>query len=325
MQKVFKSCVTFVFLSMVVGIAVSRASAEPGLLLVAHGSPSAKWNEPVFEFGRRVAKEVEKRGRFKAVRTAMLEFAKPDVPTAVAELEAAGCDRIIAVPLFIAPSGHSHFDVPAVLGIYWSPRIAAVLAEEGGRAARPNVPIMLTQTLAEGDVLQQYALDQVQKLSKTPENEAIVLLAHGDADHALMIERLLRRIVTHCCGKTGISFGNWAGVGVGQEYPSAGLTAINEALGRKKRVLVVGLYLSTTAANIHRRGMRMANPRGHIVPGGAPFDKEQVVMSEEALIAHPRLVQWAVETAVAALDANEPTKDGKQTVTSLKPPAGRTR
>lgn len=128
--------------AIAVGVALHfgtlSAMAETGLLLIAHGAPSSKWNKPVIEFGNRVAKEAIKDGKFKAVRTAMLEFTEPDVPTAVAELEAAGCDSIVAVPLFIAPSGHSHFDVPAALGIYSSPRIKAIIAEEGGRLARPG-------------------------------------------------------------------------------------------------------------------------------------------------------------------------------------------
>jgi sirohydrochlorin ferrochelatase len=102
MQNVFSrravtssaQCAVFVLLVAI----SSSACADPGLLLVAHGSPSPEWNRPVLDLGTRVAEEVAKRGGFKAVRTALLEAAQPDVPTAVAELESAGCDRIIAVP-----------------------------------------------------------------------------------------------------------------------------------------------------------------------------------------------------------------------------------
>lgn len=278
----------------------TRAAAEPGLLLVAHGAPSPEWNRPVLDFGRRVAATVEKRGSFKAVRTAMLESVEPSIPTAVAELEAAGCDRIVAVPLFIAPSSHTLFDVPAVLGIHWSPSTASLLAGEGAKVARPRVPVVLTGALAEGDVLCRYALDEVRKLSKSPEDEAIVVLAHGDPDHQPPVDRLLRRVTTYCCGAAGVRYGDWACIGVGQEYRAKAVPAIANAKKHKKRVLVVGLYLSTTASRIRRRAMAaVSNP--HNPAPDAPDDR--VVLSDASVIDHPALLDWALTSAYAACDA----------------------
>ena len=275
----------------------SPARAEPGLLLIAHGSPSAEWNRPVLEFGRRVSEEVKKGGRFKAVRTALLESAQPDVPAAVGDLEAAGCDRIVAVPLFIAPTGHTHFDVPAVLGIYSSPRTTAALAHEGAKAARPRVPIVLTQTMSEGDVLRKYAADQVRKLSRSPQDEALVLLAHGDPEHELLAQRLMRRLTTYCCGTTGINYGDWAFIGVGQEYLSQGVPAIQAALEHKKRAIVVGVYLSSSVTKIHQRGLATLRQRGAKTE---PFEKDRVVLSDDAIIGHPDALRWVLDTAYAA-------------------------
>jgi sirohydrochlorin ferrochelatase len=282
--------------------ASSAAFADPGLLLVAHGSPSPEWNRPVLDLGTRVADEVGKRGGFKAVRTALLEAAQPDVPTAVAELESAGCDRIIAVPLFVAPTGHTHFDVPAVLGIYSSPRTSATLAEEGAVAARPKVPITLTQTLAEDEILLKYALHEVQKLSKTPQDEALIVLAHGDPEHDLLAHRLMRRVTTYCCGEAGIGYGDWAFIGVGQEYLSQGVAAIDTALKHRERALVVGLYLSTTAAKIHSRSVAAKPNR----PANADlFAGKDVALSEGAIIQHPEFFGCVLDTAYAAIA--EPT------------------
>jgi len=275
----------------------SPAVAEPGLLLVAHGSPSPEWNKPVLDLGTRVAEEVQKRGGFKAVRTALLESAKPDIPTAVAELESAGCDHIIAVPLFIAPTGHTHFDVPAALGIYSSPRTSAVLAEEGATAARPKIPITLTQTLSEDEMLLAYALREVRKLSKTPKEEALIVLAHGDPEHNLLAERLMRRITTYCCGEAGIGYGDWAFIGVGQEYLAHGVPAITTALKHRKRALVVGIYLSTSVARIHQR--RVSGSQ-HGRPDADPFTGQDVVLSEGAIIQHPDFLGWVLDAAYAA-------------------------
>ena len=298
MKNVLGVCVSTLALMVAVGGAASPAPADPGLLLVAHGSPSPEWNRPVLDFGRRVAEEVEKSGRFKAVRTAMLEAAQPDIPTAVAELESAGCDRIVAVPLFVAPTGHTHFDVPAMLGIYSSPRTAAVLSQEGAKAARPRVPIVLTQTMSEGEVLRKYALDQVRKLSKSPKDEAIVLLAHGDAEHQLLADRLMRQVATCCCGTAGIGYGDWAYIGVGQEYLTHGVAAIKTALEHKKRVLVVGLYVSSNASRIHQRCVATMRQRGS---GTDLFAGSDVVMSDDAIVTQPEFLRWVLDAAHAAL------------------------
>jgi len=285
-------------LPMLVIGSVSTAAADPGLLLVAHGSPRPEWNEPVLDLGRRVAEEALKGGRFKVVRTAMLEAAQPNIPTAVAELEAAGCDRIVAVPLFIAPSGHSLYDVPAALGILSSPEMNASLAAEGLKAARPKVPVVLTQTLDEGHLLPDYACQQVRSLSRSPTDEAVVVLVHGDSEHQPHIDRLLRRVATRCCGETGIRDGDWAYVGVGQEYTTNGVAAIRAAAGRKPRVLVVGLYLSSTAKSFHERALQTWRQQQ---PGYDPFHGKDVVFSEAALVDQLGLVQWIIEAAKAAL------------------------
>ncbi len=281
-------------LVLVVGWGARPAAAEPGLLLIAHGSRSAAWNQALVDFGQRVSEEVRKTGQYRSVRTAMLEAAPPQISTALAELEGEGCDRIVAVPLFIAPTGHTHFDVPAALGIFFSPRTVAALEEEGLRPARPKVPVVMTPTLAESDVLAQFVTDETRKLSRGPEDEALVILTHGDPDHALLVERLMRRIATQACGATGIRYADWASVAMGQEYRTRGLPAIEEALRHKRRVLVVGVYVATSAAALHQRAMAHGPRSNEPRPG-------EVVFSEATLVTHPALVRWVVQSARAAL------------------------
>ena len=277
------------------------AAADTGLLLVAHGAPSPAWNEPVLQFGERVAKAAAVSGKFSAVRTAMLEFAQPDVASQIEAMEAAGCDRIVSVPLFIAPSGHSHFDVPAVLGIYTSPSVRAVLAAEGGRAARPTVPVTLTQTLSDGTVLDEFALSQVRALSESPKEEALVLIAHGDPDHGGLCDEVMRRIATYCCGKTGIEAADWAYVAVGQTYGEHGIPAIAAAAEAKKRVLVVGLYVSSSALRIHERAMKSAPD--HVREA---FAGKNVLFSKAGLVDYPGTVDWVIEAASGALGQDPP-------------------
>ncbi len=285
------------FLFMVASVP-SLAFADPGLLLVAHGSSNPEWNKPVLELGKRISTEVAKRGKFKAVQTALMEGAQPDIPTAVTQLEAAGCDHIIAVPLFIAPTSHTHFDVPAALGVFSSPKTTTTLRQEGTAAARSRVPITLTQTVSEDDIILKYVVQEVQKLSKSPREEALVLLAHGDPDHNLLVDRLMRRITTYCSGETGIGYGDWAYIGVGQEFRHNGVPVIKTALQYRKRVLVVGLYLSISAGRIYQRQIA-AKSNKKAVP--ALFAGEDVVFSEATIIQHPEFINWVLDSAYAAI------------------------
>lgn len=277
-------------------VVAASAHAAPGLLLVAHGSPSPDWNKPILELGDKVREKAMAQGDFRAVRTGFLEFAKPDIPGAVAELESEGCDRIVVVPLLIAPSGHSHFDIPAALGIYGSREVRAMLATEGGATATPKIPIVVTPTLSEGDILATYALDQVKALSTAPKEEALVLVAHGDPDHHGLNERLMRRIVTYCCGHGGIDYADWAFVGMGQTYAAEALPAFQRAEQKKQRVLVVGLYVATSAKQLHERAMKAGN-----VHGAPSEDGARLVLSKQAVINTPGVVDWVVQNAKAAV------------------------
>jgi len=276
----------------------SNTVAAPGVLLVAHGSPNPEWNRPVLDFGKRVEEAILIKGGFKTVRTALLEAAEPSIPTAVAELEAAGCDRIIAVPLFILPSGHTDSDVPAALGIDASPDTSQTRATEDARPAHSRAPITLLPTLSEGDLLQQYVADQIRKLSQSPQEEAVVILAHGDPEHPLLIDGMLRRIAPSGSGQTGVDYADWACVGMGQEYATRGLPAIQAASDQKKRVLVIGLYLSTAAAKIHARSMKATQGNA---PAIDPTRANDVVFSEDPLITYPPLLPWVVSAVQDAV------------------------
>lgn len=281
-------------------LGAENAAKKPGLLVIAHGSPSPAWNEPVLKLGAEIARTAMETGRFGAVRTALMEFSEPSIPTAVAELEAFGCSRIIAVPLFVMSTGHTHFDVPAVLGLYSSARTDEHVEEHGG-AVRCRIPITLTETMSEDErLLPQYALQEVEKLSTSSSEEAIVFLAHGDPDHELLCERVMRRIASYCCARTGIEYADWAYIGVGQEFASKGLPVIRRAAERKQRVLVVGLYVASDAQRIRDRALK-ADTRSHgeretVISGS------EILFSRDGIISCPLVVNWVVESACAAVE-----------------------
>lgn len=270
----------------------------PGLLIIAHGSPSQPWNQKVMELEPKIRDAFGDENPFVATKVVFMEFAEPNVAAGVEALQSAGCSRIVAVPLLIAPSSHSHWDIPALLGIYSDAAVEKELRAEGLRVARPRIPVTLTTTLAESDVIEKIMLKRVRQLSSDPGREAIVLLAHGSEAIPPAWERWMKRTVTYICGRTGISYGDWATVGVGQEYQRA-VAAIQEAAEHRERVIVVGAYLSMGVTRMHGRWTERAGghhgAEAHTAEN--PLEGLNVQLSEQGLLPDGMVTQWIVDTA----------------------------
>jgi sirohydrochlorin cobaltochelatase len=110
-----------------------------GLILFAHGARDPRWAEP---FERLRAKVQHARPQM-PVALAYLESMAPDLDTAVAQLVAAGCERLRVVPLFLGQGGHVRRDLPA-------------LVERAG-ARYAALAIELAQPIGENDLV----LDQI--------------------------------------------------------------------------------------------------------------------------------------------------------------------
>lgn len=87
------------------------SAATTGLVLLAHGARDPAWSAP-FEAA---AARVRAARPDVAVRLAYLEFTAPTLPEAGAELAAAGCRRLVVVPLFLGAGGHVRKDLPVLL------------------------------------------------------------------------------------------------------------------------------------------------------------------------------------------------------------------
>lgn len=87
------------------------AMTKTGLILFAHGARDPRWAAP-FEA---VAASVRARSPSTEVRLAFLELMTPDLPTAGADLAAAGCAAVTVLPLFLGAGGHVRKDLPLIL------------------------------------------------------------------------------------------------------------------------------------------------------------------------------------------------------------------
>ncbi|MDR1491634.1 MAG: CbiX/SirB N-terminal domain-containing protein [Planctomycetaceae bacterium] len=282
---------------------------KPGLLILSHGAPSPRWQESLKKLEENVSSLNEKEKTFHAVTAVNMEFARPDTADGVETLEKAGCDRIIVVPAFICPTSHTHFDVPAALGIYVSPATRRTMKAENARPAAPRVPVTLTQTIGQGNLLEKYVRDEIAAISVNPEEEAVLLISHGDEGHAGLIDRIMKKLLKAALESKNIAEGEYAYCGVGQSYKENVVPAIQKLAEKKKRVLIVGFYLVSSAKTIDQAGSRMRSFRRNRqsessekpAENKSSLDGLDVRFSERGVITHADMPAWVLQTATEAL------------------------
>lgn len=124
--------------------------ATHGLILFGHGARDPRWREP---FERLAAKLQALRATDDSagpVSLAFLELMEPNLPTAVGQLVAQGCEAITVVPVFFGQGGHIRKDLPELI--------------ERCRDAQPDVRIDCAVAVGEDeavlDAVAQYCLRQ---------------------------------------------------------------------------------------------------------------------------------------------------------------------
>jgi hypothetical protein len=288
-----------VFASATLPGAFAAAEERLGLLIIGHGSPRDSWNESFMAFGLRVAEPALRKKQFAAVRTVFMEFASPTIADGLRDLQAEGCQAVVAVPAFVTVGHHTLFDVPAALGIFYSEHSVNHLAEHGRPLARPKIPVLYTAPLDEGDLLENYALWEIRQLSRDPKNEAIVFLIHGDAEQRPLLERRLRTLTNVCCGQTGITYADHAYIGVGQGFEHHGVPVLLKASEARSRTLVVGLYMTLSAEAIFRQAVSRS-PRL-----AETLQSHDIVFSKRSLIEFPETINHLLRIAEQAASVRQ--------------------
>ncbi len=294
------------------------AETSAGLVIAAHGSPSPAWSARAAGLDEDVTQIIERKGApFTAIKTAFLEFNQPSLAEAVRDMHDRGCDQIVVMPLFIGRSGHVLCDIPAVLGLYSTPDMTETLREENAEIILPSVPVTIGPTLSESDLLALSILDRVREISTDPENEALVLFAHGCEQMPAHWENLMNRITHFVCGKTGISTAYSGFIEVGQSYEAEGLPLIRQAADEKERVLVVGSYIALSPKKIHQRWTaRHEEESAEILDRMGMtelLETNRIVFSERSFLPDTRLAEWIVDRATEIVEGLE------KSVTAGKP------
>jgi len=276
----------------------SFAQEKRGLLIIAHGSPAQQWNKPVLDLENQVKEmlKVKKVTDIDEVRVALMEFTEPSIATVVNDMESKGITKIFALPLFIAPSGHSLYDIPTILGLYYDKKMTDGIKEEGIKIIDTKIKITIGPTLNYENVMKDILLDKVKNLSDNPSEEALIILAHGDKNFMPIWEELTNETGNYILGKTGIEYFDNAFVEVGQSFAIDGVNAILKASENKKKVIVVGMYLSMGVKNMaENSGIVMM---GKTLESEKMIEGENIVFDRTGLLPNKKITEWIVDRVV---------------------------
>lgn len=106
-----------------------------GLVLFAHGARDPRWAAP-FEA---VSEALRAARPGLPVRLAYLEFMAPTLAEAGAELAAAGCTRVVVLPMFLGAGGHVRQDLPRQMDALCAAHPALAFELAGAIGEQPEV------------------------------------------------------------------------------------------------------------------------------------------------------------------------------------------
>lgn len=268
--------------------------AKSALVIIAHGSPMMSWRKPVLALESKVDSLVKakKMDNISYVRVAMMEYTEPTVASVIKDCEREGVDTVFALPLFIAPSSHSEEDLPNLLGLKFTLEVREELAEEGTTLVQSPIHIVLGPTLYSTDILEKVMLNNVKQMSQKPSDEALLLVAHGDPERIGFWQMLLYRTCEYVKQHTGITYADGELIEMGTGMEKEMIPLIEKAAKEKKRVLVQGIYLTSTIAGMARRNNMEEKQAGIVKRYGT-----QVVYSENGILpnASDAISEWIVE------------------------------
>ena len=178
--------------------AARTSSADPGILLLAHGG-SAEWNGRVTELAAKV----------NAARPTEVAFGmatRANIQGAVDRLVARGVTEIVAVPLFVSSWSTVITSTEYLLGL--RPEAPAALADfakmnhtpsgASGAAATGHqehataadattpvtsrVPVRMTPALNDHPIVADILASRARAISRNPAQEALIVVAHGPTE-----------------------------------------------------------------------------------------------------------------------------------------------
>jgi hypothetical protein len=184
-------------LAVFAALVVRTASADSGILLLAHGG-STEWNARVTELAAKVNEK-------HPAEVALGMATRATIQSAIDKLIARGVEEIVAVPLFVSSWSTVITSTEYLLGLRaeappaltryakmnHTPAAAAppgspstihddhTMTTEGTTPVKSSVPIRMTPALNDHPIVADVLASRARAISRHPSGEALVILAHG--------------------------------------------------------------------------------------------------------------------------------------------------
>ena len=269
---------------------IPGSERKVGVLLVNHGSRSATWRQTLLDLEARVRGPLLEGGAIREVKTAFMEYTEPSIATRMKELDAGGYTDVVVVPIFLTVSPHPFDDIPTILGLKQDPHAVESLKIEHIERYTARARVHVTPLLDFPDVLQRNLVRRVKRLSQTPAEEGVALIAYGDETYEKEWSALLERAGAELTRATGITVHahGWCGH-VAHYDPAMTTAAIETVLAKRKKAIVVPVLVAHDEMfQVRIIGDGIARVPGH---------RERVIYRPDSILPDEGVERWVVSTA----------------------------
>ena len=298
-----------VLVALVAGLGLSvsaqEPAAKPGILLLAHGG-QPQWNE-------RVHAVAATANQSQPTEVAFGMASRASIQGAIDKLAARGVTEIVAVPLFVSSHSSVITSTEYLLGLRpEAPKDLAIFAKmnhashgapaavdhsaHGGPAVDPASPVTTTLKIRMTPALNRHPLigaivaDRAKSISKLPEKEAVILVAHGpvpDDDNRRWLEDMAvlaeqTRASAPYASVDYLTVRDDAGPAMREAATKELRDKVQAQLAQGRRVLIVPHLMSFGGIE---QGVRKR------------LEGLDYTMTEQALMPDDRIVQWVIASA----------------------------
>ena len=283
-RRALAGCLRGACCGALLAAAPAASAAQAGVLVLAHGG-SEHWNTVVEQTVEQADLAFPTRIAFGMGMTAQ---EVTELQQAVDDLQQAGVDQIVAVPLFVSSTSEVMDQLRYLLGLRaHGPWEAAV------HPVALRVPVVMTDALDDDPVVADILLDRIRELSHAPEAEEVVVVAHGPAnaeDDARWLD-VMTRIAARIRQEGGfhavlpVTMQDDAPPPV-REAAIQKMRGIVQQSSREHRTLVVPLLIASG-------GIEAKIPQA--------LEGLEFAYSGAALLPHPKLAAWIARQVRTAL------------------------
>lgn len=264
---------------------VENKEKKIGVLLVNHGSVAESWRNMLLDVETQVKEEVLKNPKISKITTAFMEYNEPSIATRLKEFDEEGFDEVVLIPIFLTVSSHYSHDIPVICGLQADPKIQETLKKEKIEVYKANARVTITPPLDYTTILKKNVERRVNALSKDAENEAVLLVAYGDADYNQQWEKMVDEIGKYLKIKTGhesIAYA-WCGHLVGYSIDPT-LNGIQKLHELEDNVIVIPVLVANDPYF-----------QKDIIQKACDMAEGKVLYKQDAILPDPNINQWVVD------------------------------